>query len=174
MYEVISPNKKGAEATTNGQNWDKSCTEYKRSAVCLTISSAFIVGLFSPYRITGYLDNSPRSKQSGLRIFCSSQEPGFFQKWNPWYDEMPYISLTSHVQSVLVESPPEAVQHSLFSKALIDAITNARETEPNREIINSFEVVEAELEIYVYIGLSAMIYNQSKLGFCKDRGNVFF
>ena len=78
------------------------------------------------------------------------------------------------MQSALVESPPEAVQHSLFSKALIDAITNARETEPNREILNSFEVVEAELEIYVYIGLSALVYNQSKLGFCKDRGNVFF
>ena len=174
MYEVISPNKKGAEATTNGQNWDKSCTEYKRSAVCLTISSAFIVGLFSPYRITGYLDNSPRSKQSGLRIFCSSQEPGFFQKWNPWYDEMPYISLTSHVQSVLVESPPEAVQHSLFSRALIDAITNARETEPNKEILNGFEVVEAELEICVYTGLSAKIYNQSKLGFYKHRGSFLF
>ncbi|CAH3107925.1 unnamed protein product [Porites lobata] len=124
--------------------------------------------------ITGYADNSPHSKQSGLRIFYSHQEPSFFQNWNPWSNEMPYISLTSHVQSALVESPPEAVQHSLFSKALIDAITNARETEPNREILNSFEVVEAELEIYVYIGLSALVYNQSKLGFCKDRGNVFF
>ena len=142
---------------------------------CLnSISSAFIVGLFSPRRITGYADNSPHSKQSGLRIFYSHQEPSFFQNWNPWSNEMPYISLTSHVQSALVESPPEAVQHSLFSKALIDAITNARETEPNREILNSFEVVEAELEIYVYIGLSALVYNQSKLGFCKDRGNVFF
>ena len=120
------------------------------------------------------MDNSLRSKQSGLRIFCSSQEPGFFQKWNPWYDEMPYISLTSHVQSVLVESPPEAVQHSLFSRALIDAITNARETEPNKEILNGFEVVEAELEICVYTGLSAKIYNQSKLGFYKHRGSFLF
>ena len=76
---------------------------------------------------------------------------------------MPYISLTSHVQSALVESPPKHVQHSLFSKALIDAIKNARETEP--------EVVEAELEIYVYTGLSAKIYNQSKLGFYKHRGS---
>ena len=120
------------------------------------------------------MDNSPHSKQSGLRIFCSNQEPGFFQNWNPWYDEMPYISLTSHVQSALVESPPEAVQHSLFCKALINAITNARETEPNKEILSGFEVVEAELEIYVYTGLSAKIYNQSKLGFYKHRGSFLF
>ena len=170
----VSPYKKGAESSKNGQNWDKSCAEYKRSTVCLSISSAFIVDLFSRCRITGYLDNSPHSKQSGLRIFCSNQVPGFFQNWNPWYDEMPYISLTSHVQSVLVESPPEAVQHSLFCKALINAITNARETEPNKEILSGFEVVEAELEIYVYTGLSAKIYNQSKLGFYKHRGSILF
>lgn len=87
---------------------------------------------------------------------------------------MPYISITSHIQSLLNDSPPDAVQHTLFSKALIEAITGAREAEPHKETLNSFEVVEGNLEIYVYIGLSAMIYNQSKLGFCKDRGSIFF
>ena len=87
---------------------------------------------------------------------------------------MPYISLTSHVQSLLIDSVPDSVKHSVFSKALIEAITAAREAESDKERLDSFEVMEADLEIYVYIGLSAMIYNQSKLGFCKDRGNVFF
>lgn len=87
---------------------------------------------------------------------------------------MPYVSLTSHVQSLLVDSPPDTVQHSLFSKALIEAITGAREAEPNKERLNNFEVVEADLEIHVYIGLSAMVYNQSSLGFCKDRGSVYY
>ena len=32
MYEVIPPNKKGAGSYKNGQNWDKSCSDYKRSA----------------------------------------------------------------------------------------------------------------------------------------------
>lgn len=73
-----------------------------------------------------------------------------------------------------MDSPPELSQHSVFSKALIKAITEARETVPNQEALDSFEVVEGDLEIYMYIGLIAMIYNQSKLGFCKDRGNVFF
>lgn len=87
---------------------------------------------------------------------------------------MPYVTLTSHVQSLLQDSPPDLSQQDLFSKALIKAITDTREAEPNQERLNSFEVVEGELEIYIYLGLSAMVYNQSKLGFCKDRGNVFF
>ena len=94
--------------------------------------------------------------------------------WNPWSSDMPYLSYTSHIQSLLMDSPPDLVQHSLFSKALIQAITQARETVPNQETLDSFEVVEGDLEIYMYLGLTAMVYNQSKLGFCKDRGNVFF
>lgn len=125
-------------------------------------------------RITGYGENSPHSKQAGVRIFLSHHEPGFLQSWNPWSADMPYLSFTSHVQSLLMDSPPELSQHSVFSKALIKAITEARETVPNQETLDSFEVVEGDLEIYMYIGLTAMIYNQSKLGFCKDRGNVFF
>ena len=76
--------------------------------------------------------------------------------------------------STLLDSPPDLSQHALFSKALIQAITAAREVHPNQETLDSFEVVEGDLEISVYVGLSAMIYNQSKLGFCKDRGSVFF
>ena len=125
-------------------------------------------------RITGYGENSPHSKQSGLRIFLSHHEPGFFQNWNPWSAHMPYLSFASHVPSMLLDSPPDLSKHGLFSKALIQAITEAREADPNQETLDSFEVVEGELEILVYVGLSAMIYNQSRLGFCKDRGNIFF
>ena len=87
---------------------------------------------------------------------------------------MPYITLTSHIQSALVDSPPEIVQHGVFSRALIQAITEAREAEHNQDTLSSFEVVETDLQIDVYVGLSALVFNQSKLGFCKDRGNVFF
>ncbi|KAJ7394477.1 identical protein binding [Desmophyllum pertusum] len=123
--------------------------------------------------ITGYGENSPRCKQSGVRIFLSHHGPSFFQTWNPW-SSMPYLSFASHVQSMFVDSPPDISQHGLFTKALIQAITEAREAESNQERLDSFEVVEGELEINVYVGLTAMVYNQSKLGFCKDRGNVFF
>ena len=126
------------------------------------------------YRITGYAENNPHSKQLGVRIFLSHQEPGFFQAWNPWSADMPYLSYTSHVHSTLLESPPDHSQHGLFSKALIQAITEAREADSNQEARDSFEVVEGDLEIRVYVGLTAMIYNQSKLGFCKDRGTIFF
>lgn len=125
-------------------------------------------------RITGYAENSPHSKQSGIRLFLSHQEPGFFQAWNPWSADMPYLSYTSHVQSTFLDSPPDHSQHSLFSKALIQAITEAREADPNQETLDSFEVVEGDLEIRVYVGLTAMIYNQSRLGFCKDRGSILF
>ena len=78
------------------------------------------------------------------------------------------------MQSTLLDSRPDRSQHGLFCKALIQAITEAREADPNQETLDSFEVVEGDLEIRVYVGLSAMVYNQSKLGFCKDRGSIFF
>lgn len=136
--------------------------------------NAFYLDVFFRCRITGYAENGPRSQQSGLRIFFSHHEPSFLQRWNPWSNEIPYISLTSHLQSLLIDSPADNFRHVVFSKALIDAITAARETYQSRELPNSFEVVETDLEINVYIGLSALIFNQSKLGFYKDRGNVFF
>lgn len=108
-----------------------------------------------------------------MRIFLSRVEPGFFQLWNPWSD-MPYFTLTSHVQSMLQDSPPDRSQHELFFKALEKAITEAREAAPHQERLNNFEVVDEDLQINVYLGLGAMIYNQSGLGFCKDRGSVFF
>ncbi|XP_068754060.1 tumor protein p63-regulated gene 1-like protein isoform X1 [Montipora capricornis] len=134
----------------------------------------FVYPKNSMMMITGYAENGPRSQQSGLRIFFSHHEPSFLQRWNPWSNEIPYISLTSHHQSLLIDSPADNFRHVVFSKALIDAITAARETYQSRELPNSFEVVETDLEIDVYIGLSALIFNQSKLGFYKDRGNVFF
>ena len=62
----------------------------------------------------------------------------------------------------------------IFFKALEKAITEAREADPHQERLNNFEVVDEDLQINVYLGLGAMIYNQSGLGFCKDRGSVFF
>ena len=32
MYEVILPNKKGAESSKNWKSWDKLCSDYQRSA----------------------------------------------------------------------------------------------------------------------------------------------
>lgn len=62
----------------------------------------------------------------------------------------------------------------LFEKALIDEINMARSGHPNKDKLPRFEVVEEELPITVYLGLSAKVVNESKLGFCKDRGNVFY
>ena len=67
---------------------------------------------------------------------------------------------------MLQDSPPDRSQHELFFKALEKAITEAREA--------AVEVVDEDLQINVHLGLGAMIYNQSGLGFCKDRGIVFF
>jgi len=50
----------------------------------------------------------------------------------------------------------------------------ARSAYPNKDKLPGFEVVEEELPITIYLGLSAKVVNQSKLGYCKDRGNVFY
>lgn len=87
---------------------------------------------------------------------------------------MPYISLTNHRVFDLTPDPPAHVQIKGFERALIEAINAARASEEDKRSLANFEVVEEEMPITVYLGLSAMIVNQSKLGYCKDRGNVFY
>ncbi|XP_028518705.1 tumor protein p63-regulated gene 1-like protein isoform X1 [Exaiptasia diaphana] len=124
--------------------------------------------------ITGYADHNPRVIQHGVRIHFQHSEPSLLQNWNPWSHEIPYISFTNHHSFDLKPNPPSHAQVKLFEKALIDEINMARSAVPNKEKLSRFEVVEEELPITVYLGLSAKVVNQSKLGFCKDRGNVFY
>lgn len=123
--------------------------------------------------MTGYAEGNPRVIQHGVRIHFAKLEPGLLQNWNP-FSEMPYVSLTSHRVFDLNPDSPAYVRIKGFEKALIQAINEARASEENKRSLGSFEVVEEELPITVYLGLSAMVVNQSKLGYCKDRGNVFY
>ena len=64
VYEVIPPNKKGAESSKNRQNWCKSCTEYKRSTVWTASVQHSLLAFFLPVgslvtRTTVPTPNSP-------------------------------------------------------------------------------------------------------------------
>jgi hypothetical protein len=124
--------------------------------------------------MTGYADGNPRVIQHGVRIHFQKTDPGLLQNWNPWSHEIPYISLTNHRSFDLVADPPGYIQIKGFERCLIEAINEARTSEASKQSLSNFEVVEEELPITVYVGLSAMIVNQSKLGYCKDRGSLFY
>ena len=125
-------------------------------------------------RITGYAENSPRMKQSGLRIHYGHSDPGFFQTWNPFSRDLPYVTLTDHALVEVLNSAPQHMRKSSFQKALIDAITCARNANSTMRSLPGLEVAEEEIAVLMYVGMSALVYNQSKLGFCKDRGNIFY
>ncbi|XP_032229618.1 tumor protein p63-regulated gene 1-like protein isoform X1 [Nematostella vectensis] len=124
--------------------------------------------------LTGYADNNPRVIQHGVRIHLCRMEPTLFQNWNPFNSDMPFISFTDHQSVTLLEDAPSHLSIANFQRHFIDSINAARVAEPNKELLHNFEVTEEDLPIQIYVGLSAMVVNQSKLGFCKDRGNVFY
>ena len=77
--------------------------------------------------------------------------------------------------SQLVDQPPSYLLVNGFQKAVVDAISAAREAVSNQQSVGSpLQVTEEEIPIWLYLGLTAMVNNQSKLGYCKDRGNVFW
>ena len=85
------------------------------------------------------------------------------------------MTLSSHTLCQLVQQPPVYFQLPAFQKAVIDAISAARNAAPSSQTVgHPLEVTEEEIPIWLYLGITAMINNQSKLGYCKDRGSVFW
>lgn len=92
--------------------------------------------------------------------------PGTFDFWNPWSKDIPYITLTAHMSTGVNDASPEFVDFATFQKSLIAAASS--------DVSRALATDEDPIQINVIFGISAIIHNQSKLGFCRDRGGVCY
>ena len=92
--------------------------------------------------------------------------PGTFDFWNPWSKDIPYITLTAHMSTEVNDASPEFVDFATFQKSLIAAASS--------DVSRALGTDEEPIQINVILGISAMVHNQSKLGFCRDRGGVCY
>lgn len=112
-------------------------------------------------------------KGEGVRLYWSSgRQLTVLEKWNPFSDTIPYTTVKSHPLEKEDARAAQSYQVGPFLNTLQQAITASRsERKPNLPPVTT---VEAPIELEIYLGLSSMVYNQSKLGFFRERGGISF
>ncbi len=93
--------------------------------------------------------------------------PGTFDYWNPWSKDIPHLTLTAHTSVQYNAASPEFVDFSALQKSLVAAATS----DISRSLVTDEEPIAV---INMILGITALVHNQSKLGFSRDRGGVSF
>ncbi|KAH3827025.1 tumor protein p63-regulated gene 1-like protein [Dreissena polymorpha] len=109
----------------------------------------------------------------GIQIKWNSGEPPTFgQRWNPWCATIPWVCLAHHP---LLYNPREneTVTFNVdeFYESLLDAVSKAYGRKRPGERVT---VVEGPILIQSYASISSIIFNQSNIGYFKDRNGVCF
>ncbi|XP_064642923.1 tumor protein p63-regulated gene 1-like protein [Lineus longissimus] len=115
----------------------------------------------------------PPRNHGGVRASWNrNQALSFGQKWNPWCTDIPYLTLTHH-PLLYNEKERETITYSVddFYESFIQQIHNCyQRKDPGKKV----KVEEAPIMIETYASLSSMVFNQSYLGFSRERGGVSF
>ena len=113
--------------------------------------------------LTSYPNSSTsrNSDQPGLRVhWNAARAPGSLDFWNPWSQDIPYVTFIPHLSILVDRTPPDFVNFASFQKSLIAAASG--------DISRSLVTDQEPIIIHVILGLSASVHNQSKLGFSSD------
>jgi hypothetical protein len=97
----------------------------------------------------------------------------FSQRWNPWASDLPFITLAHH-PVIYNNKEQETVTYNVD-----DFCDTLRELAPKalaaKGVETPLQVKEGEpIMIESYASLSSMIFNQSHLGFNRDRNGLNF
>lgn len=114
---------------------------------------------------------SPR-QHGGLRIHWNKGEPTFAQKWNPFCEDLGYMTITHHL---LIYNEKEKETATFNVGDLTDSVVGAvGEVRKHDGISEALRVEEGPILIESYASLSALVYNQSHIGFNMERGGISF
>ena len=112
-------------------------------------------------------------EHGGIQVKWNRGElPSFGQRWNPWCATIPWVTFCHHP---LIYNPKEHETTTYnvddFYESLVDAISKAYKRKRPGEKVT---VIEGPILIESWASLSSMVYNQSRIGFCKDRNGLAF
>lgn len=112
----------------------------------------------------------------GVRLYWNKgRQPSFAERWNPFSETIPWATFTSHPLEHGGNREAASYQVDTFKAAILQAI-NAHRQKPGSAAGNLPPVseVEAPLECDIMVGASSTVWNQSRLGFFRERGGVSF
>ncbi|XP_041377628.1 tumor protein p63-regulated gene 1-like protein [Gigantopelta aegis] len=146
---------------------NQSVIEYKR--IMLHCVDTIVIGDFK------YPDYSvmPDREHGGIQLrWNRGQDLSFGQKWNPFSTDIPYATFCHHP---LIYNPKEneTITYNVddFFESLVQATSKCYDVKRPGEKIT---IIEGPIVIESYASVTSMIYNQSGIGFFRDRNGVSF
>lgn len=111
-------------------------------------------------------------QHGGLRVQWAKTEPSLVQKWNPFFEELGYTTLTHHLL-IYNEKEKETTTFNVsdLADSIIEAVDKIRKQDG---VTDTLSVEEGPIMIESYASLSSMVYNQSHIGFNMERGGISF
>ncbi|KAM8887921.1 tumor protein p63-regulated gene 1 protein [Synchiropus picturatus] len=109
----------------------------------------------------------------GLRVFWDRlREPSFTTRWNPFTNDLPFVTLTSHPVRNISEPLKKLCNVENFRDQLRDAAQKAHTLNPIPGKANGVLVLNQSILIEAYVGLMSFLGNGNKLGYCMARGKL--
>jgi hypothetical protein len=123
-----------------------------------------------------------------LKIFWGKEEGmGFFDRWNPFSTRVPYTIFASHLMMRKGRVDSDQLRVAKVVPELETAINDIRragrtvQQQQDQEdeasaadsassVVEEYHVTEGDVVVRSYVGLGALIHNDSNLGFFKRRG----
>jgi len=114
----------------------------------------------------------PSREHGGFRIHWGTYQPTFTQRWNPFCEDIGFITFTHHLLAYN-EKEKETVTFDVadLADSIVAAVNMIRNTEHRNEPLT---VHNRPIVIDSYASLTSMVYNQSHIGFSMERGGVSF
>lgn len=108
----------------------------------------------------------------GLRIRWSKDDPWFYQRWNPWCDDVGFITLTHHIL-IYNEKEHETTTYNVsdLADSLVLAVNDQKRKNGESDML---AVSEGPITIHSYASVGSLIFNQSRIGYNMDRGGVSY
>lgn len=112
-------------------------------------------------------------QHGGIQIrWHSDVQPSFGQRWNPWCISIPWVTLAHHP---LIYNPKENETTTFnvddFYESLLLATSKAFDQRRPGEKVT---VIEGPIQIESYANVASLVFNQSGIGFYKDRNGLCF
>ena len=108
-----------------------------------------------------------------MTVHWGDNPVSFTTRWNPFSSQVPHAIFTSHVLIMRNKSVNPRLKFDTLPEELVQAVKDFRaRSQPSGEAVGGEEIniVEEDIVFDYYLGISAMIHNQSFLGFFKKRG----
>lgn len=108
----------------------------------------------------------------GVKIWWGNSNLSFGDKWNPFSTSVPYTILKSHILVTRKQSTNPMLMFNELPEILNQAVKEFHSRVSTGGASPDIPLVEEDISFDYYLGLTALVHNQSFLGFFKKRGAV--